>query len=354
MFVIEKLRLARKLRGKSKKELSLRLDIAQKTLSEWENGKAIPKYEKIQQVANFLEFPVDFFYTNEKFKLQMDNISFRATSRLSALDRDQAIANLNLASLINDWIDNNFNLPKVQLPDMSGYDPVEAAKIIRKEWSLEECINNTICLLEQHGVRVYSTMEDCNDYDALSKWFGEIPFVILKPTKTAERSRFDAMHELGHLVLHKHKINRDRFVEEEANKFASEMLMPEHSVKKYIPDIPSLTNFIQYKKLWKVSLQAIMYRYNKLGLISDWVYRSLYLQARKWGYDKNEPESIEKETSLVFKSILKLLNEDNKTLKNISNETNIPQEDLNKLMFNPYSLRLVKDYFKNNKPTIEL
>ena len=354
MFVIEKLILARKLRGKSKKDLANNLYITQKTLSEWETGKSVPKYEKIQQVAEFLNFPIKFFYTDEEFKMQVENISFRALSRLSASDRDKAIANLNIASLINKWVEKNFNLPKIQLPDLTGYNPTEAAKIIRKEWNLEECINNTIHILEQHGVRVYSLVEFCNDYDALSKWFDKIPFVVLKPTKTSERSRFDAMHELGHLILHKNKVNRDKGIEDEANQFASEMLMPEESVKKHVPDIASLANFIQYKKLWKVSLQAIMYRYNKLGLISDWVYRSLYLQSRKWGYDQQEPEPIEKETSAIFKCIFKILKEDNKTLQNISNEISIPEEDLNKLMFSPYSISLIKGNIIGEKRTIEL
>ena len=354
MFVIEKLILARKQRGKSKKDLANSLGISQKTLSEWETGKSTPKYENIQQVAAYLNFPTEFFYTDEEFKLQIEDISFRALSRLSASDRDKAIANLNLAFLINKWIDTHFNLPKIKLPDMAGYDPVEAAKIIRNEWNLEECINNTILLLEQHGIRVYSLIENCNDYDALSKWFDGIPFVVLKPTKTSERSRFDAMHELGHLILHKNNKSRDKSIEDEANQFASEMLMPEESVRKHIPDIPSLANFIQYKKLWKVSLQAVMYRYNKLGLISDWSYRSLYLQARKWGYDKKEPEPIEKEFSTVFKSIFRLLKEDNKTIQDISREIFIPEEDLNKLMFCPYSMSLIKGGINGEKRTIEL
>ena len=36
----------------------------------------------------------------------------------------------------------------------------------------------------------------------------EVSFVVLKPTKTSERIRFYAMHELGHLVLHKIKVNK--------------------------------------------------------------------------------------------------------------------------------------------------
>ena len=40
--------------------------------------------------------------------------------------------------------------------------------------------------------------------DAFSVWREYTPYIFLKLMKTAEHSRFDAAHELGHLVLHRH------------------------------------------------------------------------------------------------------------------------------------------------------
>src|SRR3546814_6566541 len=49
-----------------------------------------------------------------------------------------------------------------------------------------------------------SDLEDTKNVDAFSCWRNGQPFVFLNTFKSAERSRFDAAHELAHLVLHRH------------------------------------------------------------------------------------------------------------------------------------------------------
>lgn len=77
--------------------------------------------------------------------------------------------------------------------------------MVRAHWRIGELpIGNLIHLLESKGVRVYSLAEQGKSLDAFSLWHQNIPFVFLKTNKTAEHSRMDAAHELGHLVLHRH------------------------------------------------------------------------------------------------------------------------------------------------------
>ena len=60
-----------------------------------------------------------------------------------------------------------------------------------------------------------------------SHWQGDVPFIFLNTTKTAERSRMDAAHELGHLVLHAHTGGGStKPHEDEAQAFAAAFLMP--------------------------------------------------------------------------------------------------------------------------------
>lgn len=42
-----------------------------------------------------------------------------------------------------------------------------------------------------------------DEIDAFSLWRDDRPYIFLNTSKSAERSRFDAAHELGHLVLHR-------------------------------------------------------------------------------------------------------------------------------------------------------
>ena len=74
---------------------------------------------------------------------------------------------------------------------------------VRARWDMGfRPIRNMVHLLEAHGVRVFSLAEDAKQVDAYSFWTpSKKPFVFLSMSKSAERSRMDAAHELGHLVI---------------------------------------------------------------------------------------------------------------------------------------------------------
>jgi len=72
---------------------------------------------------------------------------------------------------------------------------------------------------------------------------------FLNTMKTAERGRFDAAHELGHLVIHGQ--GRDLTsvrAEQEANEFASAFLMPRESVTAHMPALPLVDQIVLGKK----------------------------------------------------------------------------------------------------------
>lgn len=93
----------------------------------------------------------------------------------------------------------------------------------------EAPIANMVHLLETKGVRVFSLVEDCHELDAFSTWLDGTPFVFLNTRKSAERSRMDAAHELGHLVLHRVGRPQGKEAEEEATRFGAAFLMPRAS-----------------------------------------------------------------------------------------------------------------------------
>lgn len=89
---------------------------------------------------------------------------------------------------------------------------------------------------------------DAAEVDAFSMWRQSTPFVFLNTKKSAEHSRFDAAHELGHLVLHRHGSPQGREAEREANAFASAFLMPRASVLAYAPRMATIDHLIKLKK----------------------------------------------------------------------------------------------------------
>jgi len=117
--------------------------------------------------------------------------------------REAALSSGAIGFLVSDWMETQFNLPEADVPDLSLYSPEVAARVLRQEWSLgERPISNMTQLLESRGIRVFSLSEDTAKMNAFSIWRNQRPFVFLNTFKSAESSRFDAAHELGHLVLH--------------------------------------------------------------------------------------------------------------------------------------------------------
>jgi Zn-dependent peptidase ImmA (M78 family) len=173
---------------------------------------------------------------------------------------------------------------------------------------------------------------DAKEVDAFSMWKGTRPFVFLNTYKSTEHSRFDAAHELGHLVLHKHGPPQGREAEKQANSFASAFLMPRASVLANVPRYPSYATFVQLKKTWTTSVSALGYRLHELGVISEWQYRGLCVEIAKRGRDK-EPEEAPRETSLILPRILAALYEEGVNRTQIARDLSLPTSELEQLLF---------------------
>lgn len=334
MFTPSRLVLARQKRGLSKKKLAELVGVTPQSISNFESEtvKEIPSDKTLATIANILNFPIDFFSKEQVSFSAFDSASFRALSKMTAAQRDSSLATGIMAFEVNKWIEDKFQLPKHNLPDLRNETPESAALYMRQIWLIgERPISNMINLLESKGIRVYFIAEDYKNVDAFSIWNNGTPFILLNTFKSAERSRFDAAHELGHLILHKHGIPRSRESEAEANRFASEFLMPRASMLAKYPKMPTYSNLINLKHYWLVSLSALIYRLKTLGLISEWQHRTLVINMSKKGYNVNEPYTIPKETSQIFKKVFEELKSEGYDKSDIAEELGISIYDLQKL-----------------------
>lgn len=333
MFNPNRLVIARKRRRLTSKELAQRVGLSPVTITRLEQS-GNPEPSTIESLAKELEFPMEFFFADEIDIPTKESASFRSLTSMTAKERDAALAAGSLAYLTSDWVASHFNLPEVDLIDL-GYErePDIAARTLRQYWGLgEQPISNVMKLLESKGVRVFSLSENTKNVDAFSCWRNGIPYIFLNTFKTAERSRFDALHELGHLVLHRHGEAKGREAEREANKFASFFLMPSEDVFSRIQFVTSLEQLIRYKKRWGVSISALAYRLHKAGNISDWQYRTFCIQInRKYGV--SEPNGLEREQSVVWEKVFRELWNEGITRKDLANKLSIPIDEIENLVF---------------------
>lgn len=336
MFNPNRLIIARKRRGFSKKNLANLSGFSDRILLAYEKGDAVPTEDTLNTLAKCLSFSPIFFSGQDLPEIAPNGASFRALSTLPAYKRDAALSAGWTSKLINNWFERFFDLPKTQLPDLGGYEPEAAAQALRAEWQLGNSpVKNIIHLLESKGVRIYSLPQADREVDAFCFWDKKIPFILMNTTKSAERSRFDISHELGHLVLHRHGKPQGRLAEQEADKFASAFLMPAESVYAKCSHIfLNISQVIKAKENWKVSAAALNHRLHSLKITSEWTYRMFCIDLAQKGFNKKEPNPIEREYPQIFKKIFASLNKIKKY--NIANDLGLSHEDLRSLTFDQY------------------
>lgn len=327
--------LARKRRGLTMTRLAALIGVEPRSVSAYAKGEFNPDPGKLQQLARVLRFPVRFFFGDDLEEPSPDSASFRALSKMTAGQRDTALGAGALALLLNEWIESRFELPTANLPDLSQEgNPEAAADSVRRLWGLGELpIKNTVHLLESTGVRVFSLAVDAAEVDAFSMWHDNRPFVFLNTKKSAEHSRFDAAHELGHLVMHRHGAPQGQDAEREANAFASAFLMPRASVLAQAPQLATVDHLVKLKKYWTVSVAALAYRLHTVDVLSDWHYRTLCIEIASRGYRKLEPEEAQRETSQVLAKVFAALRAEGVTKAVIADELRVPAEEIEQLVF---------------------
>jgi Zn-dependent peptidase ImmA (M78 family) len=181
------------------------------------------------------------------------------------------------------------------MPSASIEEPrarIEAiAESVRAEWKVPPGpIQNVVDTLESHGIVVIRLPLDSADVDAFSLPFADHPVVVLGADKNDRaRSRFDAAHELGHLIMHGDQIWGMKEVETQAHQFAAAFLMPEKDIYRQLPTTVDWPRLFELKRRWQVSLAALLMRARALGRMSESTYLTAIKAASARGWRRLEP-----------------------------------------------------------------
>lgn len=335
-FNPKRLVLARQRRKFTGKSLAEAAGISPITISRLENSDNEPDEATVDLLAKALNYPVEFLYADDPEELDTGAVSFRSLSKMSAKERNAATSAGRLGLELNRWVEQEFNLPRPEILDLSyEASPEMAAKSLRSFWNIgEKPISSMLGLLECKGVRVFSLAERTKMVDAFSFWRDGIPFIFLNNCKTPEHSVFDSAHELGHLVLHRHAgASPSKAAEREANEFASAFLMPSNDVRSRVPRFCTVDRIVSCKSRWRVSAMALANRLHTLGILTEWQYKSACIELTRRGYRTGEPIGIERETSTVWKKVLSQLWSEKTTKHHIAAKILLPTDELEALIW---------------------
>ena len=320
---------ARERRVRTKSSLAHALGLSPARFRQLELGDFAPDSDLVRNLAEELDFPVEFFYDDDLLKVPVEGAHFRAPLSISGKRKDQIRAATQIAMHFHAWLETQFILPEVTIPRYPALHPELAAAVVRRDWGLGVLpIGDAIALSEGHGAIVLGLPQDCREIDAFSFWCDGHPYIFLNTQKSTERTRLDVAHELGHLVLHTQEHTGDRDRENEAMQFAAAFLMPRESVLAHAAGVRSIRQVIQTKHIWRVSVTALTRRLYDLGLINSAMYRDWSIRYSRLGYRTQEPDPTFPDLSQLLQHVIEFLHQDNISLADIANDLAIPFSDL--------------------------
>jgi Zn-dependent peptidase ImmA (M78 family)/transcriptional regulator with XRE-family HTH domain len=225
----------------------------------------------------------------------VNEIKFRAGEKLSA--KTESALKFRIADHLQRYLELEsvlgtpaaFDDPARNLPARTGADVEGAAGEVRKRWDLGSGpIVNLLGLLEDKGIKVYEA-RGIEGFEGLSGRFGVRPFVAVSMDFPADRIRFTAAHELGHVLC---DFSANESPESECHAFGAAFLLPRAALEKtFTPSRRKVTlgELGEIKESYGISLQAIMYRAHGLGLVSDRQLRAFRETIKAKGWVVEEP-----------------------------------------------------------------
>jgi len=309
--------IARESRGLTQSELARRLSVSQGWLSRVESGlRGVPN-SILEKLSAILDYPVTFFMqerisvygpgVGELFHRRRKVVSNRTLNKIYAQIN---IRRMHVAKMLEGVDIGDVSIRPFEIEEFDG-SVKEIARAIRTSWHLPHGPIRNLTEAIEHARGIVIPFDfGTRRIDAISHWPpGVPPLFFVNINSPADRLRFTLCHELGHIIMHQHYPTPD--MEQQADEFAAEFLMPGKEIRPYLADL-SLPKLADLKPYWRVSMAALLKRAADLGEITQWQARSLWMQMGKAGYKTREPIelNIPSETPSLWQEIVSAYSND--------------------------------------------
>jgi Zn-dependent peptidase ImmA (M78 family)/transcriptional regulator with XRE-family HTH domain len=307
----EMVTLARQSRGMTQTDLANKAGITQGMLSKIENSLVDPTDDVVDRLSTALGYPESFFrLTDAVTGIGVSQLLYRRKQAVpnKTLDTIQArvnIVRMHITRLLRSVDMGEFDFPDLD-PSLFPGGAAEVASLLREHWKLPTGpVRDMVTVIEEAGgiVVPFDFGDACHQIDGLSYWSrgsGIPPLFFINPKAPGDRLRFTLGHELGHMIMH--TLHPSNEVEDEANEFSSELLMPAREIRSQLSGGLSVARLAALKSYWKVSMAALLVRAHRLRIVGESSYRSLMIQVKAYG--KNEPVEIPREEPQLLRDII--------------------------------------------------
>ncbi len=348
----DRLAEARQARGMTGVALAEVIGVTPQSVSQYEKGKQTPRADVLEAISAHLNVPLSYFM-RPSAALDDAPIFWRCRSTASSIARQRAEIRLRWVKDILAYLAGFLDFPPVELPKLSAPDSFReidtdcletAALELRKQWGIGNGPMPDLLLeIENHGIvvsRINMGAEKQDGFSQLARADG-IPFIVLSRDKaSAVRQRFDAAHELAHILLHRNVENKrlntaadNKVIEDQAHYFANALLLP---AEQFVQELwaPTLDAMVALKDRWKVSVGAMIKRCEALDLVDSDQAQRLWINYNRRGWRKEEPldGKIEKERPrLLRRSVELLLSEKVQSVSQITGGIRLNPRDIEEL-----------------------
>ncbi len=343
LFEPSRLTLAREAGGLTQTELAKRVGVTPGAISQYERGYARPSATTVRQLSMALGFPPAFLADSEPLHaVQPGQAFFRKLASTTRREQSEALATATLLRLLVQAFERYLDLPALDLPavPMSAEAEVTeiyaAAAAVRTAWGLgEEPLDDVVRLLETHGIPVARVDDVAAKVDAFACLTLDRPVVLLGQHKgDRARSRFDAAHELGHLVMHHEFRGGHQEREQQAHRFASAFLAPPLVLKGQLPAKADWTAFLELKRTWGMSMAALLMASRQLDVMSDNTYRRAMTQLGARGWRRAEPGYLgEPEHPQLLRRAVEVLDDAGISFERVVADSGLPFDRVRRMVF---------------------
>jgi Zn-dependent peptidase ImmA (M78 family)/transcriptional regulator with XRE-family HTH domain len=306
------LRLARQARQVTQTQLSSSSEMSQAFISMIEDGIRTPTETQVVAFSQALGFPCEFFYQPDPILgTGVGELFHRKRKSIPKKELDAIHAWMNIKTIALRRLIAPIEWPEVDVPTYRGScSAEEAAQRLRSSWYVNDGpILSVTDLMHRAGILIVPLETRNQKIDAIGQWTADTPpLIFVNPSIPPDRLRFTLLHELGHLILHRRTMDLDlnESIEDEADTFAAEFLMPSSMIKKELRQL-DMQRLSGLKLKWRVSMQSVLVRAEQLGAISSAGSRKLWTEFGRNGWRLNEPVQLDVHTENPFQRYDELL-----------------------------------------------
>jgi Zn-dependent peptidase ImmA (M78 family)/transcriptional regulator with XRE-family HTH domain len=312
--IARKLKQARLATGMSTRMVEIKIPasvrVSHATIANFESGRSVPNMDVLSALADLYQRPLTWFldrapslsgirYRNLKTKVKVwQRHAFEA--------RSQTL--LEGYRRVESWLNDHLGEFPSSLDFDPHVEPARAAAMVREHFDLgeDDPVPSVVNFLEGLGVRVVEHATPLR-IDAMAARLGDEQVVVLNPALSAARTRLNAGHELGHVVLKdtsQFPTEDHELSERRAFEFASHLLLTPRMLRDAFKGY-SMVRLLSFKQRYGISMAAMIYRAERAeGILSKTVARNLWIEFTKRGWRQNEPGDVRDDRATRFEQLI--------------------------------------------------